>query len=120
MGERLARTAYVGCLIEEGADLSSLQRRPSTRLLVGLTLIGLSFVVGGWPTIALIGVVAAYLGEPLVFIIGGPAAYGASWLVWGAGILLAGRESLKDGKVFFRWLVRITVLRMMGQRAGAK
>ena len=92
--------------MEEQADLSAFEGKPSAQLVIGLVLIALSMVVGGWPTIALIGVVAAWVGEPLVFVIGGPVAYGISWGIWGLGILISGKESMTYGNHFARWGVR--------------
>jgi hypothetical protein len=77
----------------------------------------MSFVIGGIPTLALIGILAAYWGEPLVFVIGAPAAYGFSWLVWAVGMYFAGTESMYYANVFGRWLVRVTVERLMGRRS---
>jgi len=119
LGQWLARRPYVARAIEEQADLSAFDHKPSLPLVVGLILIGLSFLVGGWPTIAAIGVVAAWFEEPLIFVIGGPAAYGASWGIWGLGMLISGKESVKYGNHFARWGVRRLVERLGTSPSGS-
>lgn len=110
----LSRTKYGARVLEERSDLSAFKRPVTVRLVVGVACIALSFLVGGWPTIALIGIVAGYLGEPLVFVIGGPGAYGLSWLIYLAGIYLAGKESIHYGNIFFRWCFRVLITKMIG------
>jgi hypothetical protein len=112
-GRWLARRKYVANAIEEQADLSAFDGKPSAHLIIGLIFIALSMVVGGWPTIALIGVVAAWLREPLVFVIGGPVAYGISWGIFGLGTLISGKESMKYGNHFARWGVRKLTERLL-------
>lgn len=102
--------------LEEEADLSAFDGKPSLPLVVGLILIGLSLIVGGWPTIAALGVVAAWTGEPLLFVIGGPAAYAISWGIWGVGMLISGKESLHYGNQFARWGARKMTLRLLGEK----
>ncbi len=115
LGLRLARLPYVARAVEDRADLSAFSGKPSASLVVGLIIILLSLVVGGWPTIALLGVLAAWWGEPLLFVIGGPVAYGVSWGIWGIGMLISGKESLRYGRHFARWGVRRLVERLLNQ-----
>ncbi len=119
LGLRLARIETVRRAIAERADLSPFKARPSFRLLLGVGLIGLSMLMG-WPLIGFLGVLAIWSAEPLVAIVGGPAAYGLSWAVYGAGLLIAGREALYYAGVFNRWLVRVLVVWMTGESAGWK
>lgn len=114
IGLRLARIGYVRRAIVERADLSPFKARPSFRLVVGVGLIGLSMLLG-WPAIALIGVIAVYFREPLIAAIGAPASYGLAWLVYGAGLWIAGREALYYAGVFNRWLIRVLVERLIGR-----
>lgn len=109
-GRRLARTAYAQRAMAERADLSAFRKPPTGRLLVGLLLIGTSFLVA-WPLIAVLGALALHFGKPLILLIGGPAAYGLSWLTWSCGMLLAGAESTRHGNLFLKWLVRRIVER---------
>ena len=115
LGRWLARRQYVAQAIEEQADLSAFNHKPSVPLAVGLFFILLSLVVGGWPTIALLGVLAAWFGEPLLFVIGGPVAYGISWGIWGLGILISGKESMKYGNLFARWGARKLTERLLAE-----
>jgi len=114
LGLRLARIEAVRRAIAERADLSPFRARPSFRLLLGVGLIGLSMLLG-WPLIGFLGVLAIWSAEPLVAIVGGPAAYGLSWAVYGAGLLIAGREALYYAGVFNRWCVRVVVIWMTGE-----
>ncbi len=116
LGLRLARIGPVRWAIVERADLGPFRARPSARLLIGVGLIGLSMLLG-WPLIGALGTLAIYLGEPLVAVIGGPAAYGLSWVVYGSGLLVAGREALYYAGVFNRWLLRVVVERLAGAAA---
>lgn len=116
LGLRLARLQPVRRAIVERADLSPFRARPSARLLIGVGLIGLSMLLG-WPLIGALGTLAITLGEPLVAVIGGPAAYGLSWVVYGIGLLVAGREALYYAGVFNRWLLRLGVERLAGAAA---
>jgi len=115
LGLRLARIKAIGRAIEERADLAPFKARPSARLLIGVGLIGLSMLLG-WPLISALGGLAIYFSEPLIAVIGGPAAYGLSWAVYGVGLLVAGREALYYAGVFNRWLVRVLVEWMVGDR----
>ncbi|MFH1131308.1 MAG: hypothetical protein V1754_08230 [Pseudomonadota bacterium] len=117
IGAKLAKTPFVANALEERADLDSFRKKPSARLVIGLLLIVLSFVVGGLPTLALIGVLAIYWGNPLFFAIGAPVVYGLSWLIWAAGMFLAGHDSLLYANIFFRWLVRKITEKFLCQRS---
>jgi hypothetical protein len=116
LGAWLARRAFVARAIEERADLSAFRGKISLRYGLGLFLIAFSFVLGGWPTIALLGVIAVWLREPLVIAIGGPLFYGGSWAIWGVGMLLAGKQGVEHGRAFLRWLARALTLRLLGRR----
>jgi len=118
IGRRLAGTAYIRRAMENPADLSAFRQRPTPRLLMGLILLGISYVLG-WPAVSAFGAAALYLEEPLVFAIGGPAVYGFSWLVWAASMFLLGVEGKKYGGLFFRWAVLAAVKRMTGQGVNA-
>jgi hypothetical protein len=117
IASRLARTRFAQRAIAEQADLSPFRERPSLRLVLGVGLIGLA-MLGGWPVVALTGIVALYTGEPLVFVIGGPAAYGISWVIWAVGMVLAGAENIKYGGIFLRWAVRRFVEKHGGGEAA--
>lgn len=105
LGRRLLRLAFVRSAVEERADLSAFAGRPPPRLILGLVLIGLSFIVGGWPTLATIAGVAVYLKDAWVALLA-PLAYGLSWGIWALGMLIAGPDTLRYGRLFGRYLAR--------------
>jgi len=81
-----------------------LLRPPSTRIVVGLILLGASYVLA-WPCIALLGAIAAWLRRP-VLLLGGPVLYGLSWLVFAIGLAFIGSKSLGTGRALGMLLVR--------------
>jgi hypothetical protein len=81
-----------------------LLRPPSARIVVGLVLLGASFLLG-WPAIAALGAVAAWLGRPKL-LLGGPILYGFSWLVFSVGLALIGSKSVSAGRALGLSLVR--------------
>lgn len=107
--KKLLESDYVRSAIDDRADLSAFRERPSLRILFGIFLIAFSYVIG-WPAVSLLGTIAVATGEPLVVAIGGPLTYGLSHLVFLLGMYLAGAEY---SKIFFRWLTRVTVERLM-------
>ncbi|RJR48891.1 MAG: hypothetical protein C4576_07590 [Desulfobacteraceae bacterium] len=109
--ERLAQTSYVRKAIEERADLSAFQERPSLRVLLGVFSIGFSYVIG-WPAISALGALAIYVEKPLLVAIGGPLLYGLSHLVFMLGMYLSGA---KYSKIFLRWATRVAMERLTGR-----
>ena len=91
---RLAETKFVRTALTEEINMENLRVRPTPRMIAGLILVGLSYVLG-WPAIAAFGLLAVYLGEPLVAVIGGPATYTFSHLIFLVGAWLAGAEHVK-------------------------
>jgi hypothetical protein len=103
--ERLARTHFASQAIADKADLSAFGEKPTPRLILGLLILALSFLLG-WPAVAACGIAAVYFEEPLVLVVGGPGIYGFSWLLWAVSVYLLGKESYTYGRVFLRWAVR--------------
>ena len=101
--QRLRRTRLVQTALAEPID-PQLLLRPSTRIVVGLILIGASYVMC-WPAIAALGVVAAWIRQPKL-LLGGPVLYGLSWVVFAAGLALVGSRALRSGRAFGLLLVR--------------
>lgn len=99
---QVSRTEFARKALEEKADLSPFREKPSARILVGIFLMALSYVIG-WPAVALFGILSVYFNQPLIVILGGPAIYGTSHLVFLAGMYLAGA---KYTYIFFRWATR--------------
>lgn len=91
--------------VRDRADLSAFRDKPTVRLVLGLVILALSFVLG-WPLVAAFGVAAIWFGNPYLALIGGPAAYAFSWGLWGIAMLLTGYESYKYGRIFARWATR--------------
>ena len=84
----LAGKKYVIELLENPTDLSEFHEHPTKRLITGLILMGLSYVIG-WPAVAALTVLAAWFREPMIAVIGCPVTYGLSYLVFIAGAWLA-------------------------------
>jgi hypothetical protein len=103
--EWLLRRRVVKDAIESKADLSMFKRRPTVRLVVGVFMIAISYLIA-WPAMSALTLVAAWLRRPLLAVVGAPALYGLSWVVWLVGVWLAGKESVQYGNAFGRWALR--------------
>ena len=106
---RIAATDFVRSAIAEQADLAAFRERPTARVLLGVFLIGLSFLLG-WPAVAALGAFSLYWETPWIVVIGGPLTYGFSHLVFLAGMYLSGAVY---SLIFCRWLVRVTMERCL-------
>jgi hypothetical protein len=80
----------------------ALQQRRSKRVVVGLLLLGLSYLVC-WPAITALAAVAAWLGQPKL-LLGGPVLYGVSWLLFLVALALLGSKSVSGGRALVRKL----------------
>ena len=100
---KLGETRYVKKLVEEPADLSIFRETPSVRFMIGIGVIGFSYLMA-WPFITLLGIISLMFGHPLIVVIGGPVAYGASYLVLFLGVWIAGKDSITYMRVFSRWM----------------
>jgi len=99
---RLRRTRLGREAMAVEADLSVLRRKPTPRVLFGLVLVALSYIIG-WPAVVGLAALAYAWKEPWLVVIGGPLVYGLSHLVLIAGIWFAGGPYLK---VCLYWLTR--------------
>jgi len=108
---KIAGTRFVRTAMEDQADLSAFRQRPTPRMMVGISAIGISYIIG-WPAVGLLGMVSLNLQEPLIVAIGGPVTYGLSHLVFILGMYLAGAEY---ARVFFRWATRVAVEKLTGR-----
>ncbi|MFA5323617.1 MAG: hypothetical protein WC373_13175 [Smithella sp.] len=79
---------FIQKILKNPADISEFRERPTPRLIAGLILMVLSFIMG-WPAVAAMSVVAVWLHEPLIFVIGAPLTYGLSYIVFIIGAWLA-------------------------------
>ena len=75
-------------ILENPTDLSEFKERPTARLIFGLILMGLSYIIG-WPAVAALSVLAVWFREPMIAVIGCPMTYGLSYLVFIFGAWLA-------------------------------
>jgi hypothetical protein len=103
--KRIAETQYVRSAIRDKADLSAFKKKPSFRELLGISAIGISYIIC-WPAISVLGALSVYLKKPLLLAIGGPVLYGLSHVVFLVGMYLAGAQY---SKIFLRWATRIAV-----------
>ncbi len=100
-----ASKTFVRNALIERADLSAFKGRPSLAVVLGVSAIGLSFLIG-WPAIAALGALALKWHTPWVAVVGGPLLYGLSHLVFLLGMSLSGTYY---SLVFARWLIRVTM-----------
>lgn len=105
---RLSARPYVRAAIAEEADLSPFKEPPTLRVIAGVALILLSYLVA-WPLITVLGAISLYLKQPLVVAIGGPVAYGLSHLIFILGMFLSGA---KYTAIFLRWATRMAVVKL--------
>jgi len=90
------------------------RRKPSGKLLIGLSMMGMSYVTC-WPVITVLGGAAAKYHDPLVFSIGSPIAYAFSHLLFLAGTFVAGAEGVMYSRVFIQWCTYNVCKRMLGE-----
>jgi hypothetical protein len=109
--KRISETKYVRSAIEDKADLSAFKEKPSIRVILGVSVIGFSYIIG-WPAISVLGALAIYLNRPWLIAIGGPLLYAFSHLVFLLGMYLAGYNYTK---IFLRWATRIAVEKWMSK-----
>lgn len=105
---RLAAIPFVRTALEDNADLSAFKGRPSLDVVLGVSAILFSYVIG-WPVISVLGAVAVYYERPVIVLVGGPAAYALSHLVFMLGMYLAGA---RYSWIFLRWLTRVAMLKL--------
>ena len=79
---------YIQEIMENPVDLSEFRERPTPRLIAGLILMVLSFIMG-WPAVAALSVLAVWWQKPLIFVIGGPTTYALSCVVFFIGAWMA-------------------------------
>ncbi len=109
--KRIADTPYVRSVIRDKADLSAFKKKPSFREFLGISAIGISYIIC-WPAISGLGALSVYLKHPLLLVIGGPLLYALSHLVFLTGMYLAGAEYTK---IFFRWATRVAIEKLMSK-----
>ena len=88
IGQYLAGKKYIKEMLDNPADLSEFKERMTPRLITGLILMALSFIIG-WPAVAALSVLAVWYKEPLIAIIGCPTTYALSYVVFIVGAWLS-------------------------------
>jgi hypothetical protein len=88
IAQYLAGKKYVKEMLDHPADLSEFNERMTPRLITGLILMGLSYIIG-WPAVAALSFLAVWFKEPLIAIIGCPATYALSCVVFIVGAWLS-------------------------------
>ena len=111
--KRICETEYVRSAIEDKADLSAFKKKPSIRIILGVSAICFSYIIG-WPAVSVLGALAIYFNKPWLIVIGGPLVYGLSHLVFLLGMYLAG---YKYTKIFLRWATRVAVEKWLNKSA---
>jgi peptidoglycan/xylan/chitin deacetylase (PgdA/CDA1 family) len=101
---RLAQTRFMRNALEDKVGLDAIKKRPSIRFLSGLTLMGISYIIG-WPAVAFFTFLAAYLRKPGILVLG-PAIYLLSHLLFFAGMALAGQDGINYGRIILRWTMQ--------------
>lgn len=113
---RVAATKFVRYAIAERADLSAFREKPTVKVLFGVFLIVLSFLLG-WPAVAALGVLSLHWETPWIVVIGGPLTYVFSHLVFLGGMYLSGAVYTR---IFCRWLTRVTMERCLAWAAAER
>jgi hypothetical protein len=110
--KRISESEYVRSAMEDKADLSAFKGKPSTRVIIGVSTIAFSYIIG-WPAVGVLGMLSIYLEKPLIVAIGGPLTYGLSHLVFLLGMYLAGYNYTK---IFLRWATRVAMEKLIRKR----
>lgn len=109
IAERVAKTKFAAKAIDDGADLGAFREKPSARIVFGMILMGIAYIIG-LPAIVLLSGLSLYRHEPLIIVIGGPVLFVVAHGVFLAGVYLAGGRYLM---VFLRWATRVTLEKLL-------
>ena len=111
----LARKKYCKTAIEDHADLTAIQDKPTPSMIVGLIMIAFSYVIG-LPAVIALGVIAVWMKDKRIVLIGGPLIYAISTIIFIIGIKMAGKKYFQ---VFSRWVVRVVLEKILGNDVRA-
>jgi len=106
---KIAARGFVRSALEDKADLSAFQEKPTPRILAGIFTIAFSYVLG-WPAVACCAYLSLQFHNPWIVTLGGSAVYGLSHLVFLLGMYLAGATY---SMIFLRWLTRVSVEKLL-------
>ncbi|HWE04090.1 MAG TPA: hypothetical protein VG326_16915 [Tepidisphaeraceae bacterium] len=116
IGLRLSQIGFVRGAVDEKADLSAFDHKPTVRIVLGVSMIGFSYLMC-WPAISALGGISIYFKKPWIAAFGGPILYGLSHLCFLGGMALSGA---KYARLFLRWLARVGVERLLSCGIDAK
>jgi hypothetical protein len=109
LGLRLAQYKYVQRAIDDRANLSEFRKRPTFRIIAGVSLICLSMTMS-WPIlVAVFGGFAIKTGKHWIAVLIIPL-YVFSHVMYIAGMYLSGEKFVR---ILFRWAIRCWVERLL-------
>ncbi|MGD0540069.1 MAG: hypothetical protein ABSB33_00990 [Tepidisphaeraceae bacterium] len=108
IGLRLARVGFVRSAIDDRADLSAFKGRPTFRVLLGVFLIGFSFLMC-WPVFFVLTGISIRMRMPGLMI-AWPFVYFSSHLCFLAGMAISGADY---SRLFLRWAARVGVEKLL-------
>jgi len=108
LGLRLSNVGWIRNAIDQQADLSEFQKRPTVRIFAGIFLICVSFCIG-WPIIGVMAGAAVYYHHAFIALFG-PVLYGLSHVLYLTGMWLSGEKYVR---IFTRWSIRRLVERLL-------
>ena len=112
---RLERTRFVRTAMEgEAEDLGALRGKPSPAVVVGVALIGFSYIIG-WPAVGLLSILAAHYQRAAIVVVGGPLTYALSHVVFMVGMYFAGRSY---APIFLRCAARAAMRKLHERYPG--
>jgi len=106
----LAKKKFCREAIKEKADLAAIAQKPTKTMVIGISLIAFSYVIG-MPAVVALGLIAAWVKKPLVVIVGGPLIYAISTIIFILGIKMAGKKYFVD---ITRWMTRVVLEKILG------
>ena len=109
IAQGIAKTNFASKAIHENADLNIFKEKPPAKLLLGIFLMVISYIIG-WPMIGLFAALSLYWNEPLMIIVGGPLLFGVAHLTFLAGLYLAGGKYIMP---FIRWATKVTLKKLI-------
>jgi hypothetical protein len=109
----IARKEFCRKAIAEHANLSVFKKKPSFRIIIGLVLIAVSYVIG-LPTAIVLGIIVASQGNAVLAAVAAPLLYGISWLFFLVAMYLTGPEY---GRALSRWAARVILEKILGDEA---
>jgi hypothetical protein len=108
MAQGIAKTRFARNALNEDADLGVLREKPSAKVLFGVFLMLMSYIVG-WPMIGLLGALSLYWEEPLMIALGGPILFFVAHAAFLAGLYLAGGRYVMP---VIRWATRVVLQKL--------